>query len=210
MMFDMSIVSVAIQDWWNQQRFNILTWGSGLMLGLGAVVTTAHPSLASEQLYFTYGPFERSIPIEDLRAFAETGETTSQIRWYLGLTDLEPELFRSILTQEVGLSLTTVDQITYSLPGEYVLFEIGQLVHTKSRLANIQALRGALLVSLSDDNRISLIEFLENYPTPGIYVDGVVLARAARDVENFIDRLQPTIAIIEEFLAGLICDCPNP
>ncbi|GAB4381486.1 MAG: hypothetical protein Kow00121_40150 [Elainellaceae cyanobacterium] len=171
------------------------------------MIASAQPSVAAERLFFTYGPLGRSIPIEDLRTFADTGETTSQIRWYLRLTDLDPEILRAVLNQELVLNINTVDSITYSLPGEYALFEIGQLVHTQSRQANIQALRGALLVSLSEDNRISLIEFLENYPTPGIYVDGVVLAEVARDVGNFVDRLQPAFIAIEEFLSGLLCDC---
>lgn len=187
-------------------------WGSFSVL-LGAIVTLTpiltKPVIAAEQLYLTYGPIGRSIPIEDLRTFADTGRTTSQLRWYLRFANLDTEVFRRVLTQEVAISLETLDTITYTLPGEFALFQVSQVIHTRHRLANIQALRGALLVSASDGNRISLLEFLENYPTPGVYVDGVVLARVARDVGDFVDRLEPTIAIIQEVLSSVVCDCQS-
>lgn len=186
--------------------------GFSVLLGTALALSSGltKPAAAAEQLYFTYGPLGRSIAIADLQTFAETGETTSQLRWYLNFANLEPDVFRRVLTQEVTLSLDTIDTITHTLPGEFVLFEAGQIVHTKYRQANIQALRGAFLVSVSEDNKISLLEFLENYPTPGVYVDGVVLARVARDVNNVIDRLEPTIAVIQELLSSFVCDCQSP
>ncbi|PSB06417.1 hypothetical protein C7B76_29650 [filamentous cyanobacterium CCP2] len=191
--------------WLGRRSFQFIGWSSILW---GALATgLAQPTIAAEQLIFTYGPFQRSIPIEDLRTFADTGETTSQLRWYLNFADLEPELLQQVLTTEIPVDVTTIDSITYSLPGQFALFQVGQVVHTRSRRADLQALRGALIVSASDGGRISLLEFLENYPTPGIYIDGVRLARVAQDVNNFIDRVEPIAIAVQEFLGGLICDC---
>jgi hypothetical protein len=181
-----------------------------IWLGAAALLLTIGQSTqAAERLYFTYGPLGRSIAIEDLRTFAETGETTRQLRWYLNIANVEPEKFRQILTKQIPASLERVDRVTYSLPGEFVLSQVGQVIHTKSRRANIQALRSSLIVSVTDDNRISLLEFLENYPTPGIYIDGVVLARVVNDVRGIVDDIQPVVVAIEEFLEGLVCDCEN-
>jgi hypothetical protein len=189
------------------------------LIGLGSLTLLtglATPALAADRIFFTYGPIGRSIPIGDLRDFADNGTLTRQLRWYLNFAGVEPEALRQVLTREVGLNLRLVDRIGYSIPGEYVLFQVGQVVHTKSRIDSVQikALRSALIVSTADDNKISLLEFLERYPTPEVYVDGVVLARAARNVSNFIETIEPTLAVIQEFLAGLICDCqpnsPNP
>jgi hypothetical protein len=204
----MKVSMQPFHHWLGRRSLQFIGWSSLLW---GAFATgLANPSIAAERLFFTFGPLERSIPIADLRTFADTGETTSQLRWYLNIANLEPELLQQVLTTEVPVNVTTVDSITYSLPGQFALFQVGQVIHTQSRRADIQALRGALIVSASNGNRISLIEFLENYPTFGIYVDGVRLARVARDVNRFIDRVEPIAIAVQEFLEGLVCDCPPP
>lgn len=191
--------------------FALLASLGSLLLGTAAIVlTSSQPTHAAEQLYFTYGPLGRSLSIEELRDFAETGEPSRQLRWYLNVANLEPEKFRAVLTKEVPLGLEFIDRLTYSLPGEFALFQLGQVVHTQSRQANIQALRSSLILSVSEDNRLTLLEFLENYPTEGIYVDGVALARVANKVRDVVDNIEPVVASIEEFLGGLICDCEAP
>jgi Alpha/beta hydrolase of unknown function (DUF1400) len=191
---------------------HVASFGVALAIGLAAVAVPEQRALAAERIYFTYGPFGRSIPIGDLRTFADTGETTRQLRWYLRFADVEPEAFRQVLTREVGLNGEFVDSAANTIPGEYVLYQVGQIIHTKSRQGAVQikALRSSLVLSTVKDNRISILEFLEKYPTPEVYVDGVVLARLARRVSNFVERIEPTIAVIQEFLANLLCDCNPP
>lgn len=189
-----------------------LSWLLGLSMATLLSGGFSSQAVAAERIFFTFGPLGRSIPIGDLRDFADNGTLTRQLRWYLNFAGVEPEALRQVLTREVGLNLKLVDRIGNSIPGEYVLFQVGQVVHTKSRIDSVQikALRSALVLSAADDGQISLLEFLERYPTPEVYVDGVVLARAARNVGNFIESIEPTLAVIQEFLAGLICDCAPP
>lgn len=193
-----------------QHLFSWLAPTNGLIAGTIAItLSLSQPVYSAERIYFTYGPLGRSFSIAELREFAETGKPSRQIRWYLNRADIDPEQFRQILTREVSVELRTVDRVTYSLPGEFVLFEIGQVVHTRSRRDNIQALRSTLILSVSNDDRISLLEFLENYPTQGVYVDGVKLVRVARNVREFVDDIDPVIVAIQEFLAGLVCECDS-
>jgi Alpha/beta hydrolase of unknown function (DUF1400) len=193
-------------------RQRLAVASGSLAMSLTALLLTPTAGQAAERIYLTFGILGRSIAISDLRDFAETGELTRQLQWYLNVANVNPEDFRAVLTREVQLNLEFVDSVAYSLPGEYALYQIGRVVHTKSRqgATQISALRSALLVSLTEDNQISILEFLESYPTPEVFVDGVILARTARDVRNFVDRIEPTIAVIQEFLANLICDCEAP
>lgn len=190
----------------------VVQWGTALTIGLTALALMPERSSAADRIYFTFGPLGRSIAISDLRNFADTGETTRQLRWYLNVANVDPEDFRKVLTHEVGLSRGFVNQAAYTIPGEYALYQVGRIIHTKSRkgIVQIKALRSTFVASTIDDSQISILEFLENYPTPEIYVDGVIVARLARDVNRFIDRIEPTIAVIQEFLANLICDCNAP
>lgn len=191
--------------------FTALVSLGSLLLGTAAIVlASSQTTHAAERLYFTYGPLGRSLSIEELRDFAETGEPSQQMRWYLNVANLEPEQFHAVLTKEVPLGLQFVDRITYSLPGEFALFQLGQVVHTHSRQANTQALRASLILSVSEDDKLSLLELLENYPTAGIYVDGVALAKTANDVGDVIDDIEPVVASIQVFLEGLVCDCDVP
>lgn len=186
--------------------------GSALVVGSAAAFVPAQESPAADRIYLTYGILGRSIAIADLRTFADTGQTTQQLRWYLNFTGVDSDNLRAALTHEISVNGLFVDEVANTIPGEYVLYQVGRVIHTKSRVGSVQirALRSSFVLSTIDDNRISILEFLETYPTPEVYVDGVILARLARNVSNFVDRIEPTIAVIQEFLAGLICDCDAP
>jgi hypothetical protein len=185
--------------------------GSAWILGAGiATLLPTTPAMAAERLVFTFGPIGRSIAIEDLRTLAETGEATSDLRWYLNFANLSPEDFQRALNRQISLRQQLVDRIGHTIPGEFVLHQIGETIHTGSRQANIQAIRGSLLLSTREDDKISLLEFLENYPTPELYIDGVSLLRFSRDVNRLKEKIEPIVMTVETFLEGLICNCENP
>ena len=175
-----------------------LCWGSSAALG-------------AERVVFNYGSVSRSVPVADLETFVETGETSSIVRFILNVSNSEPEQMRQLLTYDIGLNLLFIDRVFNSLPGEYVLFELGSAFSTKSGKANIQALRSALTLSASDDSKISLLEFLQKYPTEGLYVDGVRVQTVANDAIGFVDRigvqLELPIAIVKDFLTSVVCEC---
>lgn len=185
--------------------------GSAGILGTGmAMLLPTTPAMAADRLVFAFGPIGRSIAIEDLRTLSETGDTSREIRWYLNFANLTPEEFQQALNQQIPLKQQLVDRVGYSLPGEFVLDQIGNTIHTRSRQANIQAIRGSLLLSTREDDKISLLEFLENYPTPSIHVDAVSLLRFSRDVSRLKGKIEPIVMTIETLLEGLVCNCGNP
>lgn len=186
----------------------ILGWGSAIVLGSGAVLGwQAAPAIAAEDLVVTFGILGRAIPVEDLRVLAETGEVTEELRWYVNIANVEPEVLQQVLSQEFTISQRLIDRVTYSLPGEFLLAQVGNTVHTRSRRADIQALRAALLLSTSGDNRLSLIEFLEQYPTREIYLDSRSLLTFLGDVNRVRGEIQPIVTTIEGFLETFICNC---
>jgi len=80
------------------------------------------------------------------------------------------------------------------------LSQTGSVLSSKSERANIKALRGALVRSISDDNAISLIELLENYPTNKVYVNGKILAKARNNLAAFINATSKYIKIPRDIL----------
>ncbi len=184
--------------------------GLSLILSAAAIGSAA-PAQAADRITFTYGPLRKSVPVEDLATLAETGQISRTLRFYLDFANVDPDNLRALLTSEVPLTLKFADEALNSLPGEYALFQFGNLAAAANRDTNIQALRSAVVLSVSEDDRISLLEFLQNYPTQTLLVNGVEVARVARDVGNIVEDAEARIGVIaaaiEQVLPGLICQC---
>lgn len=202
----------------NQGISPFVGMGAALLIGGMGVLGSATRSIAADKLVFTFGPIGDSVTIEELQRYAETGEVPRTLRPYLRFANADSEAVRAVLTREATISLKFLDRVLNTLPGEYALFQLGTLIHTPTRTANIQALRASLVLSASDDNRISLLEFLEKYPTQDVVIDGVKLLRVARTVtrvknqvaaklEDLERRLEGWLAVAQDLLSGLVCDC---
>ena len=193
-----------------------LTKSSVLLLGIGAgTLLGSSNALASEEIILSYSALGQSVSVQDLETFVETGEMSSSIRFLVDVTQQNPDDVRNALTKELGLSLTFLHDVLNSLPGEYALFQAGQIIHPKSKpnRALITSLRGALIISASDDDKISLLEFFQNYPTQQMYIDARLLKNTAEDVIGFInraeERLEVPLALAKDFLEDMVCDCES-
>ena len=155
------------------------------------------PSLvnAAEEVIFTHGGFTQSVPLEELQAFADTGEVSSSINTLLDHGDQNPFVMRWILRQEFPANTKLISDLFNTPPGEYVLSQTGNVVSSKSERANVEALRGALVASASDNDLVSLMELLENYPTKDVYVNGKIPARVRSNFDRFIEETSQYIKI---------------
>lgn len=179
--------------------------------------TSNSPALANKSLVLQFGPFGRSISMTDLTRFAETGELSRGWRFFFNVAGVNPENVRTALNQEVSVGLKVLDRRLNSLLGEFLLYQVGQVVHTPSKTANIQALRSAAILSASD-NRLSLLEILQRYPTRQVHLNGVRLARLGRNAARFQARggVRAAALSFEDWLVQLqataaesLCNCEN-
>lgn len=184
-------------------------------LASATVLLSSPAAQAAEKVVFTYKQFGQSLTIDELETFAETGKASSKLKFFLNVSGQDREAARKFMTKEVKVNLRTADRLLHILPGEYALFQAGQIFHTPSKEANLQAFRSAVILSLSDDNRISFLEFLQNYPTQQFYVDGFKLAKVAGTIDGLIgggeEALEGTgpLAVAKDVLSSFICDCSN-
>lgn len=174
------------------------------------------PTLVNKSLVIEFGPFGRSIAIKDLTRFAETGELSRGWRFFLNVAGVNSEDIRTALNQQVSVSLRFLDQTLNNLLGEFLLYQIGQVVHTPSNTANIQALRSASIASVTGDNRLSLLEVLQRYPTQQVHLNGLRLARLGGNAARFQARggVRAAVLNLEDWLVQLqataaenLCDC---
>lgn len=198
------------------------SWTQGLFK-LGAIAAVAgslclfaapRSANAAEKVVLTYGPFGRSITVDELEEFVATGKKTPTLSFLLRAAKQDPEQARAFLSREITVSPNLLDNVLNILPGEFALFQAGQIFHTPARLSNDKALRSSIILSTVDDRKISVLEFLQKYPTREFYVDGFRLANTASDAVRLVnrvgDRLEGPIAVVTDLLDDIVCDCQNP
>jgi Alpha/beta hydrolase of unknown function (DUF1400) len=139
-------------------------------------------AIAAEKVVLKYKVFRESILVADLANFAATGEASSALQSYLLTLQQNPEDFRSILTRQTPVNIVTLDRALNSPGGNFLLDQIGAVIHPPAKVASRQALRAALVLSVSQDRKISLIEVIQNYPTPEVEVEGERILKLSRQL----------------------------
>jgi Alpha/beta hydrolase of unknown function (DUF1400) len=172
----------------------------GAMTALLALALPYSSANAAETVVLRYNIFERSVSVADLTTFAETGKRSRDLRAYIRASKQEPAKIRQTLTDKVDVNVTTLDRVLNSPVGDLALGQLSQYIHTSSRRADKEAMRAALVLSASEDNNISIIEVVQNYPTQEVYVDGERLAETYAQLslfrgtlDNLLDRVRGII-----------------
>lgn len=168
------------------------------------------------KVVLTFGPMSRSFKIDDLNRFAATGKVPQGWKRYLKLTQLDPMKFRELLTHQKQVNFKELDNLLYSLPGEYALFQLGQLVTTPSKRTNVQALRSSIMISAVNDEQISLLEVLQNYPGQAITIDAKKMLKFIKKLQGkgavklATANLEDVLVAAQGAIAKEICDCIEP
>lgn len=183
-----------------------------LLVGISAsVMSHATPTLAAERVILTYGFFQETFSVEDMQAFVKTGQLAPVRQFQLRLAGADPEALRSFLNQEVNVNFLTLDRTLNSLPGEFLLQQLGEVIYNRRRVAPIQSLRSAIVLSAKDDNTVSMLQFLQNYPLPEVFFDGRRIARTGQKVSNVRERarnqLQTITSMMQQVLGEPLCRC---
>ncbi|WP_445176581.1 alpha/beta hydrolase, partial [Microcoleus sp.] len=152
-------------------------WTLFLAAGAG-IVFYSSAAAAAEKVVLKYSAIRMTLPVSELEIFAETGKMSPGLEMLLGKAKKDPEAVRSSLRRPVKVSQSFLDRTLNSKVGEIILDEVGQVIRTPSGNANREALREALVLSATNDNEITLLEAMKNYPTPEVYVEGDRLVEA--------------------------------
>jgi hypothetical protein len=139
-----------------------------ICLGLFSYLPSAN---AAEQISFRVSGAERSVAVADLRKLVNTGEKSDVVGGLLANANIDPNLVRgylglSIDLKQYDINVVLVDKFLNSYLVELLLQDLGKSLHPPSTdSASVAAIKAAIINALADDNKISLIEFIEKYPT---------------------------------------------
>lgn len=158
-------------------------------LAVIAICFTSEESKAAETVVLKYGILRESISVAELSSFTETGELSPSLKVYLAMANQKPEKLHQVLSKKVNVSPIFLSQILNSFPGEIVLDFASEVIRTPSGRASRESLRGAMVTSALADGNITLMELLENYPTPEIHVEGERLLEIYNQINQVTKQL---------------------
>lgn len=179
-------------------------WSLTLAMGaFGAVygVGAAFPATAAERLGFQYGLIVRSIEIESLETFAETGEVNSELDSYFDLANINPEQqaeFRVALQNSVDLDPVLISRFFYSNIGDEILTQfLGDLIRTEAGLNSKYAIRSAVVLAANDEAGLSLLNFLRYLPN-NIRIDLGKVLELSDAVATIVEGTDYAIATMDQ------------
>jgi hypothetical protein len=163
-----------------------------LVAGL-AVFSDLQQAIAADTVILQYRIFQRSLSVDELTTFVETGEISPSLQSYLETSRQNPETVRAVLAAEAPASTVRLDRPLNTRVGGLMLDQISRTIHTPSGEGNRQALRAAIVLSASSDDRVSLIEVIQNYPTSEVVVETDGLVRAYRRLSSLGGRIRNVV-----------------
>jgi Alpha/beta hydrolase of unknown function (DUF1400) len=152
---------------------------------------------ALETVQARYGPLGLSVEMDDLEAFV-AGESTSNsfnatLRNITGYGGVSEDQLRTALTAEINVGSvvdpTKAVELMYGFVGERVLERIANIVFAPYTRGNYYALRGAIVLAMVDDGKISPIEVLQNYGPRTLRIDGAAIAAAYDEIKSLLEQL---------------------
>jgi len=185
------------------------------LIPLNTTTRSRVPASIVEDIIIAFGPLRPSFSVAAMEEFIETGVVPNGWRFYFSVAGINAEEFRTALTKEVAVDVAFVGGLLNNTLGEYLLFQVGTIIRTPSRDSNIQALRAAIILSSVDDGKISLFEFIKNYPASQVVVEGVNLARFGSNlsrqgvVGTATSGLEDMLLELQADVADDVCNCAD-
>jgi hypothetical protein len=132
---------------------------------------TTQPVLASEEVAVRYGLLEESLPVADLRNYAEKQQVSAGMRDLLRFMSPTDQVeLREFLQAKLPLDLVTVDRVLNRAPGTKFLVQAATAT-ARGDHAGVQALRAAIVLGIQPNQGLSVLSFLEAYPNKRLTID---------------------------------------
>lgn len=129
------------------------------------------PSLAAEKVTVRYGLFEQSIPVADIRKYAENQKASADLQSFLDyLSAKEKQKFQDALQVKISLDIVALDKLINTGMGKQILSFASQAIARRDQ-ASIQALRSAIIIGAKSPEGLGLVSFLAAYPSNQLVVD---------------------------------------
>ena len=153
------------------------------------IILFFYPSAKSAENIFLYkGTFSRTIEIEELNKFNETGKPSNKLKSLMKIINLNDKDLQNFLSYKIEVPLKTSSRLMNSKIGEVFLSRLSQVIYP-NKISNIKtsikAIRsGVILSSYKNNESINLIDFFKEYPNKNIAIDLNALNKAFKKAES--------------------------
>ena len=175
---------------------------SSLFLAITALVgvVAIEPAIPAERIDFNYSLLGFSLKVEDLAAFAETGEVSNSLDFYLKRIPPQQRKLQKFLQQSYNVDPILVYRYSRTSAGIKMLQRIGEIIQLPGNLNGFYGLRAALVQAAASKSGINLIDFLQLFPTDIRLNLGELLelveqvSTREKDTKEFIASLSSDVA----------------
>lgn len=175
------------------------------VLGLGFSVLSATSAQASADITLINGALNTTVTYEELKMLADTGVADGNLVLVLDDADETPEAAREFLNQRIEYKLTAADALFNNGEGEALLDKLAKVIMPRNTTQDAkQALRSAIVTSLQDDNALTPLEIVANFP-----VDAQVDVIRLREASASYAGLDKVMALLQSTQAMSKADKAN-
>ncbi len=187
----------------------VFTFSQALLLGTAVslfINTNAH---ATDIVDIKYKETEISLKTKELKKFANTGEIPPRLQKFFNDTEQVPEFLSGLLTQEIYISRSLINDILDSPTGEFFLLKLNQTIDASASTEDLEAVKKTVIKAYNDDRELSILELLSEYPKRRLKVDLTGLESTYNDANQFTAKILPAWEVAKSFLENVVCDCEN-
>jgi predicted dienelactone hydrolase len=170
------------------------------------------PGQAAEEVFFRYGPLERSVRLASLERLAQDGTVEEDLAFYFNLAQLseaEIETLRQNLDRPLAVDGVLLSRFLYTRLGEDLLGQVGTVLQTRAGENGKLALRAALIQAATSPEGLSVLSLVRSLPLD-MQVDVNNALAVATAVEAVISATTDSIAQLDQLTAEQILQDPPP
>ncbi len=164
-----------------------------LILFINQIFFNVPKAQSAEKIKIIYSIFSRTITVDSLKTFAESGNSSKSLRKILNATGSSDEKIQSILNKKFEIPITIASKLLYSEIGNVFLNRLSSILHTPNtndeRTGRL-ALRSSVIQGLYTGNgKIDLVSFFKSYPTKTVILNVNALSKVMNKVQSISELL---------------------
>ena len=148
---------------------------------------------SAEDIKIIYSIFSRTIKVDSLSNFAETGKSTNKLKRVLNTTGSSDSEIKRILNKNFEIPISIASKLVYSEIGNIFLTRLSSVIHppkARDERTGMLALRSSIIRGIYlGDGKINLIKFFEGYPTKTVILNVNALSKVMNKVESISELL---------------------
>jgi predicted dienelactone hydrolase len=145
---------------------------------------------AADTVVIRYGPLEESTSLKELKKSTETGELPASLGTYTQkMTEEQRRFLVEGLKIQIPINVITLDRLISTQIGTTILSDVSTAI-TRPDQAGLQAMRGGLILGANSPQGLSILSFIEAYPSKRLVINLPQAITVARSLNGAFIRTQ--------------------